>query len=112
VLNKALKRLTVKIEGVDDSMTHSCNIVMLRCILNGVGHDQFARNRGDVEWGVAAGKCRICKCARREHPLEFGVIHLQGTRAEIRDIKPRRSAGICGDGKPLVDCSFSDNRVV
>jgi hypothetical protein len=41
VLNEPAKRLTTKIEGVDHSMTHSCNVVVFLRILHGIGHNKL-----------------------------------------------------------------------
>jgi len=45
VLNEAMKRLTTKIEGVDDSVTHSCDIVVFFRILHGISHNEPCSRR-------------------------------------------------------------------
>jgi hypothetical protein len=59
MLDEALKGLTIKIEGVDDSVAHSSDIVMLFRILHGVSHNQSRTNREDVERRIALGEPRI-----------------------------------------------------
>jgi FG-GAP repeat len=111
VLSEALKQVTAEIEGVNDSMTHSGDIIMFCRILHGKRHEQLARNGDDVEWGIAARKVRVCECTRRDYPSECSVIHLHRTCAEIRGVKQGRCA-IGGDGEPFVDCSVPHNGVV
>src|SRR6516162_9617280 len=68
-MNKALKRLTGKIEGVDDSVPLSCDIVVFCLILNGISHDQlrsrsgacWRTNRDDVERRIAPRQVGIGK---------------------------------------------------
>jgi hypothetical protein len=39
VLNETLKKITFKIEDVDNPVTHSCDIVVLERILHGISSD-------------------------------------------------------------------------
>src|SRR5262249_60155122 len=101
MLREAFQRTTMQIKGVDNAMALTGHIVMLHFVLDGVGHEQLAAGRHDVEGSITLGQFRIVEsihgeCCRR---LEVSAEYVDGSSTEVRGIEEGRTAAANGDGK-------------
>jgi hypothetical protein len=96
-----LQQLARRREFVHESEAWEVEIVVLRCVLLGIGHIQIPIDLLDVEWRktlrdffVLERSVIILTLTAKTDGLEGGVVNLDTPGTDIRDVKVKRSASV------------------